>query len=114
MGRVELKPTMDLDVARLFGPAATAAYAQRVEARAKALADMRARHSSVADRIDIATHAHGIHHSVVMSVTGRNGVEIASALEFGHFNRWLEHRYGIHHPLAWIPGMFIMTEAKYG
>ena len=48
-----------------------------------------------------------------MSVTGRDGSEIASHLEFGYFNRWLEHKYGIKSPSAWMPGLFIMSKAKY-
>ena len=83
------------------------------EAKAKGLADVKAKHSSVADRIDISTHAHGTHTAVIMSVKGRDGSEIASHLEFGYFNRWLEHKYGIKSPSAWMPGLFIMSEAKY-
>ena len=48
-----------------------------------------------------------------MSVSGRDGSEIASYLEFGYFNRWLEHKYGIKSPAAWMPGLHIMSEAKY-
>ena len=48
-----------------------------------------------------------------MSVKGRDGSEIASHLEFGYFNRWLEHKYGIKSPSAWMPGLFIMSKAKY-
>ena len=86
-------------MAILFGAEATRPVAEKVEAKAKALADMKAKHSSVANRIDISTHAHGTHTAVIMSVKGRDGSEIASHLEFGYFNRWLEHKYGIKSPL---------------
>lgn len=115
MGYVNLKPAnvLNRDMAILFGAEATRPVAEKVEAKAKALADMKAKHSSVANRIDISTHAHGTHTAVIMSVKGRAGSEIASHLEFGYFNRWLEHKYGIKSPLAWMPGLFIMSEAKY-
>ena len=113
MGFVSVKPNLDLLVALRFGADATAPPARRVESKARALAVEKAKHSSVADRIDVSTHAMGIHHSVVLSVHGRDGSQIASYLEFGYFNRWLENKYGIHSPSAWMPGLFIMSEAKY-
>lgn len=115
MGYVKLKPArvLNRDMAILFGAEATRPVAEKVEAKAKGLADVKAKHSSVADRIDISTHAHGIHTAVIMSVSGRDGSEIASHLEFGYFNRWLEHKYGIKSPSAWMPGLHIMSEAKY-
>lgn len=97
----------------MFGAKATEPVGLKVEAKAKGLADAKAKHSSVADRIDISHHAHGSHTAVVMSVMGRDGSQIASHLEFGYFNRWLEHKYGIKSPLAWMPGLHIMSEAKY-
>lgn len=66
---------------------------------------MRAKHSSVADRINIDVHAHGSHTSVVMSVTGRDGSQIASYLEYGYFNLRAQRH---------LPGMYVMSEAKYG
>lgn len=115
MGYVRLKPErrLNLDMARMFGPPATRRKALVIQARAKALADAKAIRSSVADDIDVSVHAHGSHTAVILSVKGRNGVEIASALEFGYFNEWLEHKYGIHSALAWMPGLHIMAEAKY-
>lgn len=111
--KVDSERKMTLALSRMLGSEVTRPVALKIEAKAKSLADMRAKHSSVADRIDIGAHAHGTHHHVVMSVTGRNGAQIASALEFGYFNEWLENRYGRHSPAAWMPGLFIMTEAKY-
>lgn len=113
MGFVSVKPDLDLLVALKFGAMATRPAAKRVESKARMLAVAKAKHSSVADRIDISTHAAGIHHSVILSVHGRDESQIASYLEFGYFNRWLEHKYGIHSPRAWMPGLFIMSEAKY-
>lgn len=115
MGYVRLKnpKRLNIDIARMFGAEATMPVGAKIEARAKVLADARAKHNSVADRIDITRHARGAHTAVVMSVKGRDVPEIASHLEFGYFNRWLEHKYGIHSPMAWMPGLFIMSEAKY-
>lgn len=62
MGYVKLKPArvLNRDMAILFGAEATPSpWRRRSEAKAKALADVKAKHSSVADRIDISTHAHG-------------------------------------------------------
>ncbi|NEG55467.1 hypothetical protein [Bifidobacterium platyrrhinorum] len=115
MGYVKLKSPkrLNTDIAILFGAKATEPIGLKVEAKAKGLADAKAKHSSVADRIDISHHAHGSHTAVVMSVKGRDKSQIASHLEFGYFNRWLEHKYGIKSPLAWMPGLHIMSEAKY-
>ena len=75
MGYVKLKPArvLNRDMAILFGAEATRPVAEKVEAKAKGLADVKAKHSSVADRIDISTHAHGTHTAVIMSVKGRDG-----------------------------------------
>lgn len=64
MGYVNLKPAnvLNRDMAILFGAEATRPVAEKVEAKAKALADMKAKHSSVANRIDISTHAHRRNH----------------------------------------------------
>lgn len=105
MGYVRLNHDLNLQIAKRFGAKATAPHAEKVEAKAKALADMRAVESSVADRIDISIHAHGTHTSVIMSVLGRDGSQIATYLEFGYFNNWAQRR---------LPGKFIMSEAKYG
>lgn len=115
MGYVRLKPkrVLEFDMIRLFGAEATRPTALKVEAKAKALADAKAKHSSVAGRIEIGAHAHGSHHSVELSVIGRDGSQVASHLEFGYFNRWLEAKYGIKSPRAWMPGLFILSEAKY-
>ncbi|OZG68276.1 hypothetical protein [Bifidobacterium eulemuris] len=115
MGYVKLKPQkqLNIEVALAFGAEVTRPKALKVAARAKALADAKAKHSSVADRIDISVHGVGIHHAVVMSVTGRDGSQVAGHLEFGYFNKWLENKYGIRSPRAWMPGLFIMSEAKY-
>lgn len=104
MGSVNLKPGLDGDIARMFGAEATRPTGERIEAKAKALADAKAKHSSVADRIDIGSHAAGMHTNVTMSVLGRDKSQIASHLEFGYFNVWAQRR---------LPGMHIMAEAKY-
>ena len=114
MGYVRLKPNLNLVIADKFGGTATRPHALKVEAKAKALADAKAKHSSVAGDIDISMHAHGTHTAVVMSVTGRDGRQIASHLEFGYYNRWLERKHGEHSPLARMPGLHIMSEARYG
>lgn len=115
MGYVKLKPRkrLNTDMAILFGADATRPVGMKVEAKAKGLAGAQAKHSSVADRIDIGSHAHGSHTEVVMSVIGRDGSQIASHLEFGYHNSWLVRKYGEGSPLTWIPGMFIMSKAKY-
>lgn len=105
MGYVRLRPDLNVRVAESFGGKATRPHALKVQARAKALADMRAKHSSVADRINIGVHASGEHTSVVMSVHGRDDSQIASYLEYGYYNL-RAHRH--------LPGMYIMSEAKYG
>ena len=63
MGYVKLRPDLNARVAERFGGKVTRPHALKVQARAKTLADMRAKHSSVADRIDISVHAHGSHNS---------------------------------------------------
>lgn len=105
MGSVRLRPDLNAKVAETFGGKVTRSHALKVQARAKVLADMRAKHSSVADRINIDVHAHGSHTSVVMSVTGRDGSQIASYLEYGYFNLRAQRH---------LPGMYVMSEAKYG
>lgn len=115
MGYVKLKPArvLNRDMAILFGAEATRPVAEKVEAKAKGLADVKAKHSSVADRIDISTHAHGTHTAVIMSVRAVTVPRSPPHLEFSYFNRWLEHKYGIKSPSAWMPGLFIMSRAKY-
>ena len=74
MGYVKLKPArvLNRDMAILFGAEATRPVAEKVEVKASA-----GRHegeaSSVANRIDISTHAHGTHTAVIMCVKGRDG-----------------------------------------
>ena len=114
MGYVRLKPDLNLQIAKRFGGKATRPHALKVEAKAKALASARAVNSSVADRIEFSTHAHGIHSSVIVRVIGLNGVQIASLLEFGYFNNWWENKYGEHDFRAHMQGKYIMSEAKYG
>ena len=97
MGYVRLKPDLNLQIAKRFGGKATRPHALKVEAKAKALASAKA-----------------VHSSVIMSVIGRNGVQIASLLEFGYFNNWLENKYGENDPRAHMQGKYIMSEAKYG
>ena len=96
MGYVKLYPDLNARVAETFGGKVTRPHALKVQARAKALADMRAKHSSVADRININVHAHG---------SGREGSQIASYLEYGYFNLRAQRH---------LPGMYVMSEAKYG
>ena len=48
MGYVKLRPDLNARVAETFGGRVTRPHALKVQARAKALADMRAKHSSVA------------------------------------------------------------------
>lgn len=114
MGRMRLKPrrTVDLAVARMFGPEATRRIGERVLVKARANAVAAAKHSSVADRIEIGLHAHGVHTHVIMSVIGRDGSQIASHLEFGYFNEWLENKYGQNDGRAWMPGLHIMGNAR--
>ena len=113
MGYVSVRPGLDRLIAQRFGAKATKPVAERVASRARMLAVAKAKHSSVADRIDVTVHAYGTHHAVVMSVIGRDGTQVASFLEFGYFNRWLENKYGIKDPRAWMPGLRILSEAKY-
>lgn len=113
MGYVKITPGLNFLILQRFGAKATKPAAARVASSAKMLAAAKAKHSSVADRINITVHAYGTHHAVIMSVNGRDGEQIASFLEFGYFNRWLEHKYGIKDPRAWMPGLRIMSEAKY-
>lgn len=106
MAYVRLDPDLGKEVAERYGREITRPYAQRILARAKTLADSRAKHSSVAGRIDItvrANHAQGWR--VAMAVTGRDGSLIAAHLEFGYFNIWAQHR---------LPGMHIMRDAALG
>lgn len=115
MGHVNLKPAriLNTDMARLFGAPVAARHALVVQQAAKRNADIAAKHSSVANRITIGVHAHGTHSMVVMSVTGRDGTPIASHLEFGYYNQWLENKLGPRSPGAWMPGLHIMGNARY-
>lgn len=85
--------------------------AEKIALRARALADARAKHKSVARDIDISTHAHGIHHAVILSVIGTQTVgpqrhdQIAAHLEFGYFNVWAQR---------WMDGLHIIRDAAFG
>lgn len=107
MGYMKIKPKRRLqaDIAQMYGPAVTRREADIIAGKAKSLADARAKHSSVADRIDISAHANGTHHAVIMSVHGRDGKQVATHLEFGYFNEWAQRR---------LPGMHIMRDAAMG
>lgn len=103
MAYVRVDHDIGRKVALMFGPEATRPFADKVHAKAMANATARATHSSVADRIDISvrpTHAQGWR--VAMSVTGRDGSQVAAHLEFGYFNV----RAGRH-----LPGKHIMRDA---
>ena len=95
MGRVTIKPRIGRDIALLFGPEITLEAAEKAAVMVKA--QMRAgtvndRNHAVAradlsDRIDVSIRpGHMQDHQVVLSVKGREGTEIASALEFGYVN----------------------------
>ena len=90
MGYVKLKPArvLNRDMAILFGAEATRPVAEKVEAKAKGLADVKAKHSSVADRIDISTHAHGTHTAVIMRAVTvpRSPPTWSSATSIGGWN----------------------------
>lgn len=108
MGYVRLKKSLNKDVAQLFGGKATRPYGERCLAKARALANARAKHSSVAGDIDLSLHGHGTHTAVIMSVQGRHADgspsgEVASHLEFGAYNTWAGR---------WIPGKHIMRDAR--
>lgn len=115
MGYVRLHPKLSTEVALRYGRDITQPYAMRRLGKAKALADARAKHSSVAGRISLTVrpnHTQGWR--LVMSVEGRvMNVEgrdipypqVASALEFGYFNTWANRR---------LPGMHIMRDTALG
>lgn len=106
MGYVRLHPKLGTEVALAFGRQATRPFADKVNARAKGLADARAVHSSVAGRIDITTRAnHAQGWRVAMRVTGRDGSQVAPHLEFGYFNVRAQRH---------LPGKHIMRDAAMG
>lgn len=105
MGYVRIDPHIGTKVADRFGPRITRDHANRIQVRAKALADARAKHSSVADRIDLSVHHHGTDHRVVLSVRGRDGSQIASFLEWGYHNVRADRD---------MPGLHIMRDAAFG
>lgn len=110
MGYVRLKPDLNRQIYMRFGGKATRPHAEKALAKARAIADAEAKHSSVAGDIELNVHAHGSHTGVVMSVEGHHqdgspSGQVASHLEFGYFNVWAQ-RY--------MPGLRIMSRAKYG
>ncbi|WP_051921057.1 hypothetical protein [Bifidobacterium cuniculi] len=100
---------MSTKVAEEFGPAITDREASKVMARAKALAVTAAigrnPGHSVADHISFGKQYHGIDTLVVMSVTGRDGSEVAAAHEFGAYN--VQAR-------RFVPGHHVMQRAARG
>ncbi|NMM93872.1 hypothetical protein [Bifidobacterium oedipodis] len=111
MGYVRLKRDYRLQILHRFGAPAARMTAERIAARAKALADARAVSKSVAGDISISVHAHGLHYAVVLNVIGTQTVgrqrhdQIASHLEFGYWNVWADR---------WIPGKHIIRDAARG
>ncbi|MBT1161210.1 hypothetical protein [Bifidobacterium sp. SO1] len=105
MGRVTVNKHVGRDIARLFGPQLTA----KVAAKGAPLLATNIRAATVDDRnhavaradltgnVSIETFKRAYNHQIVLSVTGREGKEIASLLEFGYFNeRANRHMKGLH------------------
>lgn len=95
MGRVTIKPRIGRDIALMFGPSITLAAAEKAAVMVKTqmgAGTVNDRNHAVAradlsDRIDVSIRpGHAQDHQVVLSVKGREGTEIASALEFGYVN----------------------------
>lgn len=95
MGRVTIRPGIGRDVALMFGPSITLAAAEEAAVMVKmqmGVGTVDDRNHAVAradltDRIDVSVRpGHAQDHSVVLSVKGREGTEIASHLEFGYVN----------------------------
>lgn len=106
MGFVHVDRNIGSRVARLYGPEITLQHANKIAAKAKALADARAKRSSVANRVEVTGGHAPQDHQVWLSVTGRNGAEVASALEWG---------YKLHgDPNRHIDGKHIMRDAAFG
>lgn len=106
MGYVRVKPGVGREVAERFGATVTRRHALVVAGKAKALADARAKRSSVADRIDVTVRPGAAQDTrVLLSVIGRNGEQIAAHLEFGYFNKWAQRR---------LAGLHIMRDAAFG
>lgn len=101
--KVELDPDFSRQIAELFGPRLTEEVARKVEAKAKALAEARAKNGNpLTDHMSFSTHYHGIDHEVSLSVTGRTGDEVAPFLEYG----FVHNRTG-----KFIPGIHVMRDA---
>ena len=94
MGRVTIKPRIGRDIALMFGPKSPSKqprkrpswsrrrWGRNVNDRNHAVA-----RADLSDRIDVSIRpGHMQDHHVVLSVKGREGTEIASALEFGYVN----------------------------
>lgn len=105
MTDISIDPQASRLAAEQFGPAATLHFAKQIEAKARALADARAKRSSVADRIHIEPGNRPSDTRVVMSVTGRDGSEVAPHLEWGYRN----HASG-----RMVPGKHILRDATFG
>lgn len=93
-------------VAQLFGPGITLEHANKIAARARVLADARAKRSSVSNRVEVTQGRLPQDHQVWLSVTGRNGAEVASALEWGYKLHGDQKRQ--------IDGKHIMRDAAFG
>ena len=105
LGRVTIRRSVATDIAKMYGPELTRRAAVHSVSAVRAKANEAATHSSVADRIEVSVRKVG------MSVMGRDGTQVAPHLEFGYFNRWLEHKYGPRDPRARIPGKHIMFDS---
>lgn len=109
MGRllnIKIHHRVGTNVALAYGDKFTPAKAREVANLAKALATERCKRHSVANRIEVSVKTykgHPIDRYVEVSVKGRNGVEIASLLEFGG---WKHPRTG--HLMA---GMHFLRDA---
>lgn len=111
LGRVTVRRSVATDIAKMYGPELTRRAAIHSVSAVRAKANEAATHSSVADRIEVSVRKVGWHHQIVMSVMGCDGTQVAPHLEFGYFNRWLEHKYGPRDPRARIPGKHIMFDS---
>lgn len=110
MGYVSIDRRIGTKIADMFGPQITEEFAERIMVKAQANAESRAKHSSVADRIDLSVHHHGTDHTVVMSVWGKKSKtgtlpNVAAALEWGYYNVQAGRR---------IEGEHIMRDAAFG
>lgn len=106
MGRVTVKSHVGRDIALMFGPALTREVAEnaarmvRQQVRAGTVDDRNhaVARADLTGRIDVSVKPGYAQDSmVVLSVTNREGAEIASHLEFGYVNNWAKRRLaGMH------------------